>query len=238
MTMTKVRATIKVNDGLVTSFSRMAWRVLFPQPHPPFSPPSFSVTTPYVGRSIPDEMEYRYAEHPEGSVANIEKFLPERKKRRQRARRREREDGFTEGGRERERVIESFAFLENIIDRLELIGAETIGRHSSRSFAFARIHAADASWKNRWSARRDAPREFDLEFILTTMCVLLQFSIWNVCTPPSIRSTILIREFRLGTIALLFRFLAIIVRAHITYGSVSISNNNNNILVATLVRNV
>lgn len=102
MTMTKVRTTIKVNDGLVTSFSRMAWRVLFPRP--PFSPPSFSVTTPYVGRSIPDEMEYRYAEHPEGSVANIEKFLPERKKRRQRARRREREGEFTESGRERERT--------------------------------------------------------------------------------------------------------------------------------------
>lgn len=93
-------------------------------------------------------MEYRYAEHPEGSVANIEKFLPERKKKAA-ARRRERAGGFTEGGRERERVIESFAFLENIIDRLELIGAETIGRHSSRSFAFVRIHAADAPWKNR-----------------------------------------------------------------------------------------
>lgn len=183
--MTKVRTTIKVNDGLVTSFNRMAWRVLFPRPHPPFSPPSFSVTTPYVGRSIPDEMEYRYAEHPEGSVANIEKFLPERKKRRQRARRSEREGGSAEGGRERVRVIESFAFLEKYnrpawIDRRR----DNWPALSSCSFAFARIHAADAPRKNRWSPRRDAPREFDLEFILTTMCVLLQFSIWNASSPP------------------------------------------------------
>lgn len=105
MTMTKVRTTIKVNDGLVTSFSRMAWRVLFPRPHPPSSSLSFSVTTPYVGRSIPDEMEYRYAEHPEGSVANIEKFLPERKKRRGSEREGEkgREDSQKAGGKERTR---------------------------------------------------------------------------------------------------------------------------------------
>lgn len=139
MTMTKVRTTIKVNDGLVTSFSRMVWRVLFPRSHPPSS---FSVTTPYVGRSIPDEMEYRYAEHPGGSVANIEKFLPERKKNGGSEREGEKERARIRRGREGERgrVIESFAFLENIIDRLELIGAETIGRRSSRSFAFARIH--------------------------------------------------------------------------------------------------
>lgn len=67
------------------------------------------------------------------------------------------------------RVIESFAFLENIIDRLELIGASTIGR---RTFAFARIYAV----KNRRSTR-----EFSLGFILTTICVLLQFSIRNIC---------------------------------------------------------
>lgn len=65
---------------MVSSHLSAGWRVLFSRPPLPFMPPSFSVTTPYVGRSIPDEMEYRYAEHPEGSVANIEKFLPERKK--------------------------------------------------------------------------------------------------------------------------------------------------------------
>lgn len=82
-------------------------------------PPAVSVTTPYVGRSIPDEMEYRYAEHPEGSVANIEKFLPERKKK---GSERENERAREERGRKSGRVMESFAFLENIIDRLELIG--------------------------------------------------------------------------------------------------------------------
>lgn len=160
MTMTKVRATIKVNDGLVTSFSRMAWRVLFPRrprplllPLPPLPSSTFSVTTPYVGRSIPDEMEYRYAEHPEGSVANIEKFLPERKKKagcgregekgREDSRKRA-EEG--EGGR----VIESFAFLENIIDRLELIGA----RRRDNWPALVALVRAFARRTPRWRTRR------------------------------------------------------------------------------------
>lgn len=51
------------------------------------------------------------------------------------------ERGFTEGGREGGRVIESFAFLENIIDRLELIGAETIGRRSSLSLVCFRSNS-------------------------------------------------------------------------------------------------
>lgn len=47
-------------------------------------------------------------------------------------------------------VIESFAFLENIIDRFELIGAETIGRRSRRARLLSlEFTAADAPWKNR-----------------------------------------------------------------------------------------
>lgn len=122
-------------------------------------------------------MEYRYAEHPEGSVANIEKFLPERKK----------SGSERKGGRKgrdrREGVIESFAFLENIIDRLELIGARQLAGTDGRSFAFARIHAVSVASRRVVPSRekpligRRGAREFSLEFILTTICVLLQSSI-------------------------------------------------------------
>jgi len=100
-------------------------------------------------------MEYRYAEHPEGSVANIEKFLPERKKKAGASEKERKEERIHRGGdgrgggkkgRDEGDVIESFAFLENIIDRLELIGAETIGRRSRRrSFAFVRIHGCECA---------------------------------------------------------------------------------------------
>lgn len=68
--------------------------------HPPLVVSPRPVTRPYVGRSIPDEMEYRYAGHPEGSVVNIEKFLPERKKD---GRASEKKRGRKRGERERER---------------------------------------------------------------------------------------------------------------------------------------
>lgn len=116
-------------------------------------------------------MEYRYAEHPEGSVANIEKFLPERKKKK----------GERKGRAGREGVIESFAFLENIIDRLELIGARQLAGTDGRSFAFARIHAVSVASRRakpgKTTDRARGAREFSLEFILTTICVLLQSTI-------------------------------------------------------------
>lgn len=95
---------------MVSSHLSAGWRgeSFFHEPHPALSPPSFPVTTPYVGRSIPDEMEYRYAEHPEGSVANIEKFLPERKKKvgaSEKERKGERIYRGREGERTRYRVV-------------------------------------------------------------------------------------------------------------------------------------
>ena len=43
-------------------------------------------------------MEYRYAEHPEGSVANIEKFLPERKKKAGASEKERKEERIHRGG--------------------------------------------------------------------------------------------------------------------------------------------